>query len=167
MPDLLFYDNEEMQVDLRSIARDIARSSFKPDYVLGIARGGLVPATHLSHYFEIPLITATVSLRDAEENEMLGLDRIVELLDQGKKILMVDDICDSGETLKLIWGTLDAMVTYKNDKGHSGVEANLHTAVLWNNPAQDEFHPDYYGREIDRDEDDRWVVFPWENWWKF
>jgi xanthine phosphoribosyltransferase len=165
MPELLHYPYDLVQTDLLKIVRNMAVQGFKPDFVLGIARGGLIPATMISHYLETPLITAKVSLRDERNSEMEGLDRVVELLKDGKSILMVDDICDSGDTLKLIWDTMSAMLP-DNKTDFNQVDRNLRTAVLWNNPAQDKFHPDFSAQEIDRNEDDSWIVFPWENWWE-
>jgi xanthine phosphoribosyltransferase len=163
MPDLLYYSHEDMLTDLRSMVRDMAKRNFRPDYIFGVARGGLVPATFLSHYFEVPLVTATVSLRDTKVID--GLEEIAALLQTGKQILMVDDICDSGETLQLIWSKLNDLLPEPEDDEKSPLD-DMPTLVLWHNPAQDHFNPDYIGREIDRSEDDSWIVFPWETWWK-
>ena len=39
------------------IARDIAITNWRPDYVVGLTRGGLIPAVLLSHYFDVPMHT--------------------------------------------------------------------------------------------------------------
>ena len=173
--DKLFYTDEAMRSDLRSIIREMGKKRLRPDYVLGIARGGLIPATLLSHYFDAPLLTAKVSLRDHKET--MPLDHVAKVLNEGKIVLMVDDICDSGDTLKYIWDTLFEMCptiapqpldSYGQPYGTTDatvVERNLHTAVLIHNEGEKLFDPDYVGTSINKRENDAWVVFPWEEWW--
>jgi uncharacterized protein len=48
------------------ICRELATGTWRPDYVVGITRGGLIPAVMISQYFNIPLHTLNVSLRDSE-----------------------------------------------------------------------------------------------------
>lgn len=82
--------------------------------VTGIERGGLIPAVMVSHKLSIPYVTKI-----------------------NKDTLVVDDICDTGETLK---GTI------------AGYTATLHykpTAA---------FTPDFYAKEVGSD----WLVYPWE-----
>jgi hypoxanthine phosphoribosyltransferase len=50
------YSYNEMKADLLSIIQGIESTSWKPDVIVGLTRGGLVPAVMVSHYFEIPLI---------------------------------------------------------------------------------------------------------------
>jgi hypoxanthine phosphoribosyltransferase len=83
------------------------------------------------------------------------------LLDD-KKLLLIDDICDSGDTLAMV---VENLATLLNGQAHTQM-ANLRTAVLWNNVAQDVFEADYVGREISRADDERWIIFPYEEWWK-
>ena len=63
----LFYTQEDMRKDLHKIVRAMAQAGFKPDFIFGIARGGLVPATYLSHYFDVPVLTANF-----ERNRLAG-----------------------------------------------------------------------------------------------
>ena len=53
-----------------SIAQQITTDGWKPDYVVGLTRGGLLPAVLLSHWFNVPCHTLKVSLRDdGSDNE--------------------------------------------------------------------------------------------------
>jgi hypoxanthine phosphoribosyltransferase len=98
-----------------------------PQFITGVPRGGLVPAVLMSHKFGIPYI---------------GLEAAKTLPgDLKKKILVLDDIADSGNTLEQI-------------KRH-----NFKTATLARRYSSS-FTPDYIGAEI---KDDHWLVFPWEN----
>ena len=95
-----------MVADLEKINRSIAISGWKPNAILGISRGGLIPAVHLSHYWDVPLETCQVSLRDEKHidrtNKLMPLT-IFNLLEMSKNILVVDDICDSGKTFEYIY----------------------------------------------------------------
>ncbi len=125
-------DWNEFQGLVGKICRDIANSGWRPDYIVGITRGGLLPAVMISQYFSVPCETLKVSLRDmggdhsTESNLWMASDAfgspdnerqvdaddiggILEaasaLLEQGdtyKNILIVDDINDSGATINWI-----------------------------------------------------------------
>ena len=53
---------EEFQGLVAKICRDISLNKWRPDYVVGITRGGLLPAVMISQYFNIPCETLKVSL---------------------------------------------------------------------------------------------------------
>ena len=104
---------------VHNIMRQVTIDLFRPDYVVGITRGGLVPALMISHYLNIPMHTLKVSLRsdppDTESNSWMAEDAFgyVSPEDQAiiksrwdpkkrKNILIVDDINDSGATFDWI-----------------------------------------------------------------
>ena len=69
----------------------------KVDCIVGLTRGGLMPAQELSHLMNIPMVAVQYSSKKGEgdkthENELPSI--------KGKSILLVDDICDSGHTLR-------------------------------------------------------------------
>ena len=73
----------------------------------------------------------------------------------GERVLIVDDVCDSGETFHKIRD-------YINDRKENGVDVRF--AVLWwNNECN--FEPHYYAQECAKDSEDIWIHFPWEHWW--
>lgn len=162
MPNKIIYTNEQMRGDLQEIIRQMTSEGFAPDVVVGIARGGLVPATMLSHYLGKPLMVINYSLRDNKVSRISEVNDIVKLYSTMQNVLIVDDICDSGDTLAKVYS--DIREETKDIPGHA--LGNLKTAVLWNNVSQDVFEADYVGREISRAEDERWVIFPYEEWWK-
>lgn len=162
MPNKIIYTNEQMRGDLQEVIRQMTAEGFAPDVVVGIARGGLVPATMLSHYLGKPLMVINYSLRDNRVSQTSEIADLSAALNRGQNVLVVDDICDSGETLRKVVDEAGQMF-------HSNIEAfdaACKVAVLWNNVSQDVFEVDYVGREISRAEDQRWVVFPYEEWWK-
>jgi hypoxanthine phosphoribosyltransferase len=163
MPEKIIYTNEQMAADLQEITRQAMLENFRPDTVVGIARGGIVPATMLSHYYDAPLLTLNLSLRDNKVHGVIDYASMRAELLNGHKMMIVDDICDSGATFAMIVENLENLTSKTAGKEHM---KNLRSAVLWNNVNQDVFEPDYVGQEISRVEDGRWIIFPYEEWWK-
>lgn len=162
MTEKLIYTNEQMRGDLQEIIRQMTTDGFMPDVVVGIARGGLVPATMLSHYLGKPLMVINYSLRDNKVSQTSEIADFGATVVKGLSVLVVDDICDSGETLRKVIDEASHMFLSDVESFESAVKV----AVLWNNISQDVFEADYVGREISRAEDERWIVFPYEEWWK-
>lgn len=152
----LYYTNENMKIDLLKMAGEIRSQKLQPEYIVGITRGGLVPATYLSHMLDKPLLTMRFSLRDHAYQERF--EYIIKCLKEGKRLLFVDDICDEGETLAQIW----QIIKDKTEDRTLGW-TYAQSAVLINNLGQSHFKPDFVGSEINKTTDPVWVVFPWED----
>jgi len=109
---------------INRLVASINSSEIKLDAVGGLPRGGLIPAVLLSHRLSIPFVS------QANIASITG------------NILIVDDICDSGKTLK----------KFK-------FEENVYTATLhWKQSA--EYQPNYFWEIAYENE---WIVYPWEN----
>lgn len=162
MPNKIFYNQDQLQGDLQDIIRQITLDDFKPDVIVGIARGGLIPSTMLSHFYDKPLMIINLSFRDDKVRKKTNdIDVISNFMkDSLKKVLVVDDICDSGVTLCKVMNQLSEGWTKE------AFDKNCKTAVLWSNTSQNLVNIDYVGREISRCDDERWVIFPYEEWWK-
>ncbi len=138
---------------------------YSPDYVVGLTRGGLIPATMISHYFHVPLETLKVSFRDdgtLETNEWLpelatGYPKGHNL----KNILIVDDINDTGKTFSWIKQDWQKSVKVVLNTWHT----NVRFAVLVNNETSTAA-VDFFAISINKAVEDTWVNFPWETWWK-
>ena len=65
----IYYSWAQIQGAVLDIARQLQHDNWKPDYIVGITRGGLIPATLLSQYLDVPMQTLKVSLRDGSECE--------------------------------------------------------------------------------------------------
>ena len=70
------------------------------DVVVGVSRGGLVPATILSHMWGVELEVLHIRSYEGQTQKKPVWSRF-DLDMTGKSVLVVDDICDTGETLKL------------------------------------------------------------------
>ena len=137
--------------DVRTLGRAIGASGWQPDHLAGIGRGGLAPGVYLSHLTGISLLSVDHSSGVPGFADELLAKLAIETA-TGKRILLIDDINDSGSTILHLRGAI---------LGHGGNRDNLRVAVLIDNirsPAQ----VDYRARTIDRAADKSWFVFPWE-----
>jgi hypoxanthine phosphoribosyltransferase len=133
---------------LLSQAKKICQSGFKPDFIVGVTRGGWIPARILSDLLEIPnLATVRVEfyLGVAETLNKPALTQSVSAVVLGKKTLVVDDVADTGRSLQLV----------KEHLLQQGA-AEVQIATLYCKPFS-VAKPDYYEKKTRR-----WVVFPWD-----
>lgn len=142
-----YYSNEELKRDCDIISNQYIRDNGKPDLIVGIVRGGLIPAVYISHKTKTPMTTVSVSLRDHVNVDWSSFETVNKFVLHNRKILFVDDLTDSGKTL--------SMISKKYGK-------SIKTSVLIHNTSQNICVPDYYGSIIDKEKDDRWIIFPWE-----
>jgi len=177
----LVISNRELKGMVNTVCRDIANSGWRPDYVVGITRGGLTPAVMISHYFGVPCETLKVSLRDGGESESnLWMAEqafgYVPKDERGsgdadtdpayrKNILIVDDINDSGATLEWIKQDWHSSCLPSHAAWDAIWNRSVRFAVLINNQASSYKDINYAARNINKLDDPCWVVFPWENWW--
>ena len=146
----LFYTWDNFDHDVLYIIRQLHVDKWMPDYVVGVKRGGLIPAVKISHILNKPLIMMSCQLRDSNDNEVRLYE--VEELPKDRNILIVDDMCDSGGTLSKI---IVEFIAKGFDVNH------IKTCSLIFNKSQS-FMIDYRARIIDRDIEDGWIIFPWE-----
>lgn len=147
------------------ICRQISNSEWRPDYIIGLSRGGLFPAVMISHYFNIPMQTLDISLRDGGK-QVSNLDMAEDACNK-TNILIVDDINDSGATFNWLMNDWKSSC-YPTSNLWEGVwNNNVRFAVVVDNlSSKCDVAMDYVGFEIDKYEDNPWVEFPYEYWWK-
>lgn len=154
----IYYDWIQIERWANRIALDILKTDWRPDYIVGLTRGGLVPAVLLSHTLGVPMHTLKVALRDDsadfEHNAWMPEDVV-----DGKNILIVDDINDTGDTLAWIRDDWEKSV-FKGDIAYHW-HKRIKVAVLVNNLASNE-QIDWCAMDINKAEYPSWIVFPWE-----
>jgi xanthine phosphoribosyltransferase len=151
-PILAYIPYEDFLADLDAVAAKIEGDPWRPDFIVGIGRGGLVPAAYLSHRLDIAMLSVDVSSGEAGFADEL-LVKLAAKMRAGERILIIDDINDSGGTIAFLRAAL------AEQSGGGGEQVRV--AVLLNN-VRSRAQVDYWSRTIDRDEDKRWFVFPWE-----
>lgn len=162
----------EYRSRVAKICRDLAITDWRPDYIVGLTRGGLVPAVMISHYFNIPMHALGVS-SNFEGNESnlwmaedaFGYHNGKSAPDRRKKILIVDDINDTGKTINWLMEDWQASCMPSDPDWKSVWNNNVKFAVVFDNvSSKSKVTMDFCGEEIAKSKKER-VVFPYENWW--
>lgn len=160
----VYITDSEVDGIVMDLVRQMLADAWKPDYIVGINRGGLVPALKISHYLGIIMETLTVSLRE-DENRCESNCWMAEDAYDGKKILIVDDINDTGATLEWIKNDWSLSAYREDPKWEAIWNESVRFAVLVDNDASST-QVNYVGKSINKAEDPQWIVFPWEEWWR-
>jgi len=118
-------------------------------HVIGIARGGMIPATMMSYIFDAKLHAYGVSSYEGKKQKELTVDQDINFdsFDENSRILVIDDICDTGETMehiKGIIGTRFKLVRYASLFARKDTQHKV----------------DHYSVIVNKD---TWLVFPWES----
>ena len=144
-----YFTMMQVRHSLNMILSEMSGLDWKPHIVLGINRGGCVPGIYLSHALDIPHETLDIRLRDHKSKPSLAVLEKAHAFQ--KKILIIDDINDTGDTFNYIvenFGKGDGRIKF--------------AALMHNKPSKAKV--DYQGYEIDKSKDPAWIVFPWEEW---
>jgi len=133
---------------LIKLARQIKKSSFKPEVIVGVSRGGWPPARILSDLLDNPNLANVkvefyVGVAETREEPILTQPVSVDV--KGKNVLIVDEVADTGKSLQLIRSHLLEM---------GAKEVKI--ATIYHKPWSS-VRPDYSVKETSR-----WIVFPWE-----
>ncbi len=163
MSDRLSLSWQDVQFYVHEILRQMQIESWTPDLVMGIDRGGLPISTMISHYLAVPHETVKVSLRhevQLTESLLWAPDDVIA----GRKILLVDDINDSGATQEWLKKDWASAVPNCPDFLEKYWHKDIRWASLVDNDASLE-SSDFAGITINKHEHDVWIDFPWESWW--
>jgi len=122
---------------------------FNPDMVIGLIRGGLLPAVIVSHVLNDTKMEAIdYSSGDGNGDNRNCHTNKIPKFDIEKRILIVDDICDTGRSMR------EVTKEYR-DRGHEVL-----TFALYYKESS-VFKPDFVWQTIP--EDSPWIIFPFEN----
>lgn len=139
---------DQIYSSLLRLAEAVRKSRFEPDLIVGVSRGGLIPARIMSDLLENPnlaTLTAEFYIGIAETRKVPSISQPISVPVKGKKVLVVDDLADTGRSLKPV-------TSHIKNQGASEVR----TATIYYKPWSTTV-PDYYEKESRR-----WIVFPWE-----
>ena len=167
----IYHDWQQIERWSKRIALDILKTDWRPDYIVGLTRGGLIPATIISHTLDVPMYTLKVALRDGDTEcnawmaedayGWIPSDNDLAKMVAKKNILIVDDINDTGATFEWIKKDWPASCLPKDPAWNNVWHGNVKFAVLVNNLASSE-SIDWCATDINKIEEPCWVVFPWE-----
>src|SRR5210317_1826799 len=157
--------------DIESMSNNIVLQMYygdwKPDYIVGITRGGNVPATIISNMTGIRCEALKVSLRDESQGPESNLWMSEDAFGYEKEpmnILIVDDINDTGATFNWIKEDWQSSCLPNDPKWDTVWGNNVRFAVLTDNLSS-EFDGcvNYCCDTVNKAEEDVWLVYPWEN----
>ncbi len=153
--DKLYYSYDEMISDCRVIVRDMAHDNFKPDVIIGPGRGAYPFGVMLSHYFEVPFEAFRWQTRDGKIEDSETLQHILSKY-KDKKILIVDDINDTGTTLIGINEVVNGLDFFNQAISY---------ATLFDKESSKFSKVDYTANVVLPDQE-RWIVFHYYEWWR-
>ena len=136
------------------------KRDFKPDVILAIGGGGLIPARILRNSLNVPIYVVSLSTYD-EENNPIDVPRVIQWMDfselKNKKILIVDEVDDTRKTLEFVINKLT--IEEKINDLNLGVFV-LHNKLKSKTINRHDLNISYYcsGQNVD----DIWIVYPWD-----
>jgi uncharacterized protein len=133
---------------LLKLAEAVRKSGFEPDVIVGVSRGGWIPARIMSDLLETPKlanVTTEFYVGVAETKREPNITQPVSVSVKDKKVLVVDDVADTGESLKLV-------NLHLKNQGASEIKIASIYYKPWSITV-----PHYYEKETSC-----WIVFPWE-----
>ena len=160
--DRIFITATDLLQDSFRLAAQIHRSGFRPDFIIGIWRGGTPVGIAIQEYFEYVgvrpdhiAVRTSAYLGIGQRSKTIrvhGLHYIVDEANAGNSLLVVDDVFDSGHSIQ-------ALLAELADKMRLNMPGQVRIATPWYKPANNEtsLAPDYYLHETDA-----WLVFPHE-----
>ena len=160
--DKFYISSRELLEDSFRLAAAIYASGFRPHFIVGIWRGGSPVGIAVQEYFEFRGVeTDHIAIRTSsytgigEQSNAIrvhGLHYIIENVNAEDALLIVDDVFDSGRSIRAV---LDELA----EKTRRNMPANFKIACPWYKPGNNKtgIVPDYYVHETDK-----WLVFPHE-----
>ena len=160
--DKIYITAQELLEDSFRLAHKIFEDGFHPQFIIGIWRGGTPVGIAVQEYFEYrKLSTDHISVRtssyyginqQSKEIRVHGLHYLIENANADDKLLIVDDVFDSGRSV-------DALIKAIRKQSRLNAPTEMRVACPWYKPSKNsvDFEPDYYLHESEE-----WLVFPHE-----
>jgi hypoxanthine phosphoribosyltransferase len=160
--DKLYITAQQLLEDSFRLAHQVFKDEFRPDFIVGIWRGGAPVGIAVQEYFEFKGIrTDHISVRtssyygmnkQSDNIRVHGLHYLIENANADHALLIVDDVFDSGRSV-------DALIKQIKKQSRLNAPADIRVACPWYKPGKNavDFEPDYYVHESEE-----WLVFPHE-----
>ena len=155
-------DREELTWELfgtasRELSAQVVASGWVPDLIIAVARGGLIPAGAISYAIGVKAMgSMNVEFYTGIGETLAEPVVLPPLMDvsamDGKRVLVVDDVADSGKTLKMV---MELLRHEGLQLGGASVPVEARSACIYLKP-RSVHRPDYVWRETDK-----WINFPW------
>lgn len=154
--ELKHLDWSDIDTQCDNILRDCEKLDL--DCVVGLSRGGLVPATIIANHMNVRKVyvhgyhSYDETTKTRNNHGVMYQDVVYDLMKSqaGHNILIVDDLCDKGITMH-------GLVKRLYKKFHED-SVNIYTAALYCK-SHSSYEPHFIGSRIE----DEWLVFPWES----
>ena len=184
-----YYTYNDVHDAATHIALQMYKDNWRPDYVVGITRGGLPLALRISNLLDCRMETLKVKLRvgkPGEEcetncwmsedafgyenfqinahNENISASAGVDIvtMDNRKNILVVDDINDTGATFNWIKQDWQSSCLPNEPRWDTVWGNNVRFATMTENLSSEFGEVQYHWHEVNKSEEDVWLVYPWE-----
>lgn len=160
-PEKVYLNGNDQFVDSYRLARKIFDDGFRPDFVVGIWRGGTPIGIAVDEFLRVqglPIKFHTAiktqsytGIGQRREVEVMGLETVVNMCNSEDKLLLLDDVFDTGNSVKAVLEQFKSMARKNTPE--------IRTACLWYKPAANQtgIVPDYWLHETEA-----WLVFPHE-----
>ncbi len=156
----IFIDANGLLIDSFKLAKKIYQSGYKPDFFIGIWRGGTPPGIAIHEFFvykgiQVKYHTAikAESYSGIEKRGVVfieGLNQLITRIKAKDKLLIIDDIFDTGKSIEAVKLALSQLIM---------LPFELKIATVYYKPEKKltDFSPDFYLKSVNE-----WVVFPHE-----
>jgi len=159
--DKIYISADQLLADSFRLGQQILESGFKPTHIVGVWRGGAPIGIAVQEYLEFKGIeTDHISIRtssytgidEQSDVHVYGEGYLVDTLNADDRLLIVDDVFDSGRSI-------DALLKVLNAKCRRNFPAEAKIATVYFKPSRNttDLTPDFYLHECDD-----WLVFPHE-----
>jgi len=160
--DKTYITAQQLLEDSFRLAHHVYEDNFRPEFIVGIWRGGAPVGIAVQEYFEFKGIeTDHISVRtssyyginqQAKKIRVHGLHYLIENANANDKLLIVDDVFDSGRSV-------DALIKQIRKQSRLNTPGDIRVACPWYKPTKNavDFEPDYFIHQSEE-----WLVFPHE-----
>jgi len=158
----IYISANDLLADSLRLGMQVLDSGFKPTHLVGIWRGGApvgIAVQELLDYHQVPcdhIAIRTSSYhgidRQDPEVKVFALGYLIDTLDPEDRLLIIDDVFDSGRSIRAFIAELRARCRHNMPR-------DIRIATVWFKPRRNvtDLRPDFFVHETDR-----WLIFPHE-----